>query len=222
MATDGLGSVTMIGMEAESVLDYSRSAEATQPAPALQAMTGQQLAMLACRVLALWLFIGSATSAIAAVYYVIAAIGGPPRVTFSSSGPLLGLVIAAVPLATGVYLWARADRIAIRMWPVEGIVVPTGSVGYGGLMTIALAAVGVSLFVPCVSNLAGAVAYESLQHHNFSDWWRDAYWTREFWMAAVEIPLAGWLVFGGRGIVRIVAWARTAGHRADRAAEPTV
>ena len=181
-------------------------------------MTAHQLAQLACKLIAVWVgaqvvqqWIGTAYLAVEETLYNVGR-RGPPSRTFLA--PMVTLVLFALPIAAGVFLWVRSGWLAGRLVGDAADATVPGGPGVERLLSVGLIVAGAAILVPATRDLAGAAAVAANSHHNFSDWWHDAYWLRAFWSAAVGIGLSAWLMFGGRGLAHLIVRARTAGHPA--------
>ena len=202
-------------MAPDPILDYANKVGPSVPVGVQTVLTGRQLAALACRVIALWIFAGTVEQAVSLVYEVVVAfgaLGSRGSWTRQPTDLAFGLLLIAGPLATGTYLWFGSDRLATRMVPDDAAAVPAGGPGYKGLLSIGLAVAGAIMLSSAVRSLAGAVAEMSLSHGRFADWRHDPFWVRQFWSGMAGLAVTAWLLFGGRGIANLIVWARTAGR----------
>ncbi len=210
----------MASMDDEPILDYDAKNSRPLPVGEVPVLTSRQLAALACRVIALWLVVGTlADMAGVAVEAVTTVTTINTRNAAYFAGPFVGLVALCLPWAAAAYLWVRSDRMAARMVPDDAAAVPAGGPGYPGLLSVALTVAGAAAAVPAIRSLVTAIAYMVQKHSEFAAWWHDPYWVRQFCSSGVGIALAAWLLFGGRGIANLIVWARTAGSAKDGPAQ---
>ena len=214
----------MAAMTPDPVLDYGHNQH--RPPATNQVVSLRRLASLACKLIALWLFSQSAGQVMVVVGMVVGSVtsnlsGSRGLWAGEMAAPVVTLVIAAGPIMAGVFLWVRADRLAARMVADDTSALPVGyGVGYEGLLSIGLTVAGAAVVVPVARDLATAVVYAARAHTDFFGWWHDPYCVRSFWSAGVGLGLSAWLLFGGRGIARLIVWARTAGRPEAVPAQP--
>jgi len=108
-------------------------------------------------------------------------------------------------------LWWNAEAISRWMAPEDSAPVTGPELSAEALMPVA--SMGVGLFavtraVPTFFRFATSVA---LTETTLGDFWNDDSWRVSLASDALLMAWGVWLVFGNRGLVRIVKWARTAG-----------
>jgi hypothetical protein len=167
-------------------------------------LTRQEIAQLACRVVALWVF----AIFLYEFYGVLALIvvqmatareyGGGPRWTellVSGIFPLGHLLVAGL-------LWAMSRWIARRMVGDDPSPVLHVSIRAEDLTAIAFAAVGVFIFVSAMKDLGGMIYLQTREPD--AHIWQTPQWLAKFWGNATGLVLAIWLLMGGRSIVRFL------------------
>ena len=176
-------------------------------------MTRRDIAFLACRILALWLFVQAALnlSAVLVMFTALAAsmFGHTPwRARFVMT--LISGLPGVVQFVAGVLLWWKSAWFARRMAPAEETEGVTALLDARTVMAIACAAVGLFLAVPAVRQLAQFL----LVAVRYSD--EDLYsngtgidFVTQVLPAILQALLAIWLIFGARGIARVVHVMRT-------------
>jgi hypothetical protein len=87
-------------------------------------------------------------------------------------------------------------------------------------MAIAFSAVGMLTLIPSLQALARHVIRLSSGAYRFSDLWASADWQANFWSSIIGVAASIWLIFGSRGVARVVIWARAAAaKRGDESTE---
>ncbi len=88
------------------------------------------------------------------------------------------------------------------------------------VMADAFSANGVFSLAELLRDLAEVFIRVARGEYQFSVYWANATWQANFWSLVIELAMGLWLIFGSRGIVRIVLWARyTPRERGDESAD---
>ena len=142
------------------------------------------------------------------------------------------LVLVIVPIGVGLFLLWRADYLAAKLVPDEAAPGPAapgpaapGPAAPGPadvtlaqrFLPLGLTIAGAVLTVTIVRDLVTTLVITGRSHTGFDQWWHDVGFVRAFWSDVAGIALSAWLMFGSRGIARLVGWARTAGTPAGPA-----
>ncbi|MEX2213733.1 MAG: hypothetical protein WD768_06375 [Phycisphaeraceae bacterium] len=185
-------------------------------------MTRREIATLACKILALWMFAQTALlfgSVI--VVMVISLFGLVFRVDGLDWQTLFAAVVLAGPaiatLIVSLFLWRKAPSLANRMVSDDPTPVTRDALDSHMLMMIASVAVGLFLLVPSLRNLAGSVFEVLASPFSFADWWETPHWRADFISSLVGLILSAYLILGSAGIARAVHRLRNAGtiHHPD-------
>jgi hypothetical protein len=185
-------------------------------------MTRREIATLACKILALWMFAQAAFFIAGVILMAIISVAA----IFTNRGfrwdELVGAAVTGVPalgmLVIGLYFWFRAGRLADRMVSDDETPVTRPDITQADVMAVAFSAVGVFTLVPVFRDLAASFIRIAEDEYRFSEYWASANWQARFWSSIIGLAFALWLIFGSRGIVRVVLWAR--GVAAKRGGEP--
>ena len=157
-------------------------------------MTKRDVAMLACKIVALYAF-----------YYSTVWLG------FLVHSLSMGIIPAALSLVFGIILWHKAERIADRMVGTSEEVV---SVKFNSedILAIAFSVVGLVIILSAIPSIFSLV----LQYWLSDDLSRAAVFAsaqRQAMMVIyfLEIIVGAWLLLGSRGFVRLIKSVRTVG-----------
>jgi hypothetical protein len=178
-------------------------------------LTRLEIAELACKILALWIF-------------AQAALGITPVLLFCfvaffqhSSGSVFAAVTvsALMPLGflfVGVLLWKKAEAIARRMVGSDPTPVVRTELDAKGLMSIAFAAIGLYAVWASSEDLFRKIAQVFLIVHeqgiDRANIWGNINWNASLLGTLGSLAFAVWLLLGSRGIVRIVQRIRGNGQ----------
>ena len=189
-------------------------------------MSARQFASLACKLIALVMFAMSAQGVFATVGLVVIAIvnavGRNGLSPYNVNAAMLDLVLVIVPIGVGLFLLWRADYLAAKLVPDEAAPGPAAP-GPADVtlaqrfLPLGLTIAGAVLTVTIVRDLVTTLVITGRSHTGFDQWWHDVGFVRAFWSDVAGIALSAWLMFGSRGIARLVGWARTAGTPAGPA-----
>lgn len=181
-------------------------------------MTRREIAQLAVKILALWLFGEAIVGLSTVVSFIMALIRSPLDQGFGLQ-EVLSTGSAAIPTVfyflAGLFFWSRAETLAARMVsddraPVTGI-----GIDESGAMSVALTAIGVFILVPTLQGVARHLYFIWTGPYTVMEWLQSPEWQSSFWSSLFALVLALWLMLGSRGIVRAILWLRSAG-RANR------
>jgi hypothetical protein len=123
-------------------------------------MTRREIATLACKILALWMFAQAAFFVAGVLLMGIISIAA----IFTDRGfrwdELAGAAVTGVPalgmLFIGLYFWYRASRLAARMVSDDETPVTRPDITQADLMAVAFSTIGVFTLVPVFRDLAGS------------------------------------------------------------------
>ena len=186
-------------------------------------MTRKEIAALACRILALYLFVRAGLHLVNVVHMPIAVAVGMLDNTFVMANlySLLfavgGLVVPAAAYITfGLLYWFKADALAARIVSEDPTPVASPALDRWGAMTIACVTVGLFLLVRSLGDLAAAIVAATADVEDVVLWRQ----RRDLWGSIVKALLSVWLIFGSRGIVRTIRKLRTAGQKSPNDGGP--
>lgn len=173
-------------------------------------MTKRDMATLACRAMAVWLFVQAVlagTSVVATL--VMVCFEGLPN----WSVPLLALIPMAGILGAGALLWVLSPRLGVWIGGEDAENVELVKISSQSAMTIVLAAAGVYVFAVNLHDLVAALVRPVASNLPMFQWWNNDHWQANLWGAVVGEVIGLWLIFGSRGLTRLIQWARQAGMR---------
>ncbi|MGA3068214.1 MAG: hypothetical protein ABSF29_15325 [Tepidisphaeraceae bacterium] len=175
-------------------------------------MTRLEIATLACKILALWLLAQVVTdlSSIVALTVIIVSriFGGQLPRWEDFEGPLIEGIFWLAQAAIGLFFWFKARQIAERMVSDDPSVVTGTNFTQENAMAVAFSAVGMFTLVPALKAVTRYAIEIFSGAYSFSRLWGSANWEADFWSAVLGLAVSLWLIFGSRGIVRVVMWAR--------------
>jgi hypothetical protein len=182
-------------------------------------MTRYEIAVLACKILALWVLVQIAfllENMLYMVLYLIETLVGssdPNRTYLLSNASLaiLGVGMAVIALC----FWFQAPRLAKWMVSQDATPVTAGQVTKDDVMMVAFSTAGAFLLIQGLERIARTVLAASWGKEPFRYYWSDGLWQAGFWATVVHITAAAWLMLGSRGIVQFVSWLRTAGVHSE-------
>lgn len=178
-------------------------------------MTRQEIATLACKILAVWMFVQTALMAYTVVnMFVSLLIGvfGNGRVGVDLAAAGFASIHVLVMLLIGLMLWFKGSTLAARMVSDDPTPVTRPDMTQEAVLAVALTAVGVFSLISVVRPMATSIISMSLAEET----WTSPRWQAVFWSSMIGLALAIWLIFGSRGIARFVLWVRTAGVNSGR------
>lgn len=180
-------------------------------------MTKHDWAVLACKVLALWALLKGVVWGASDLLSLVALIciglvqDSSDFEWFSFLWMLPTAVPAVASLVLAWVLWTKADRVAVRMMGPEAGPSETPPLEYEGLLSAAVATVGVVLVFLAIPRLIGTIVwaiYCSFPENNVSyDGWRVVA------ISLTQIFLGLWLTVGTKQVVRLLRRLRTFGVR---------
>lgn len=181
-------------------------------------MTRLEIATLACKVLALWLFANAVVVGVSVGPTLVSAVLS----IFGPSGfqhtPLSMVVWTGFPaagyLAMGLFLWFRAASLAGRMVTDDPAPATRADITAEGVMAVAFAAVGV--FV--VTRVLPGIAWGLYQRVGDPRPVGGRGSQPALWPNAIGLGLGLWLLLGSRGIAEVVRRLRRAGQKPDEPA----
>jgi hypothetical protein len=178
-------------------------------------LTRLEIAELACKIFALWVFAHAAlTIAPLLVFLFVAPFQLDSGRPFASSA--LFAVMPAGEILVGVLLWTMSRAIGRRMVRDATAPVARTDIGAEHLMSIAFAVVGIyAVWASCEGLLqkAASAFYIARERGIESAWfWTDIEWKSRLLGTLGSLAFGLWLLFGSRGIVRIVRRIRGNGQ----------
>jgi hypothetical protein len=176
-------------------------------------MNRREIAALACRILALWLFTQAATSLVTTIVEVVTLFNIWDDITRGANqsgisapfGVLLGMSPTLVMIAIGVLLWKKADSVASRMVSDDPAPVTSAQATREDLLGVAYSAMGMFILASSLPELGRTIAQllaadgVGLQNQQL---WQNGAWQGRFWGELTQIAIGLWLLLGSRGIVR--------------------
>lgn len=173
-------------------------------------MTRLEIATLACKILAVWMFVQTVLMAYTVVnMFVSLLIGVFGNGRFGADLAIAGFASlhVLVLLLIGLVLWFKAGTLAARMVSDDPTPVTRPEMTQEAVLAIALTAVGAFALISVLRPMATSIISMSLAEET----WASPRWQAVFWSSLIGLALAIWLIFGSRGIARFVLWVRTAG-----------
>lgn len=178
-------------------------------------MTRQELAVLICKTIALWLFAQVAIMSVGVVFVFVALVGILLGARDPSDGWISFLFTGApavIALSVGLVLWFKAEAIAGRMVKNDPAPIFTGGVDYELALRIALIAVGMYLLIPSLKDLSAACFQVAIADYPVSEWWGDSDWRAYLFADLISFFLSLWLILGSKGVARLIRMARGPGY----------
>jgi hypothetical protein len=177
-------------------------------------MSRREVASLACKILALWLFAQAAVQVAAVVIHVIheiywAAIGDAAY-GWGEFSAVIYSAPAVIMFAVGLFFWRGARWLAGKMVADDPAPVTASSLTQDSVLSVALAAIGVWLLIAAVRGLASNLAVTAGTTQQ-SDWLSGIYLSEALWSYGLALAFALGLIFGSSGISRFILRARRAG-----------
>jgi hypothetical protein len=176
-------------------------------------MTQFEIAKLACRVIAVYLFgigiiyLGSFLGEVGAMILSLSRVRGMNLAVLLGGSGFIAVCYGGV----GALLWNLSGNLAGRIagdstGPITGV--PDAG---RAMLPLAFTAVGAFAFITVAGAFAGDIAYA--MQPTSSRYSGSAFWTPRLWSHGVELALSLWFIFGSRGIAAVVHWVRTAGDK---------
>ena len=182
-------------------------------------MTRLEIATLACKILALYLFAEVVIVGSSVIFMLILTIGGLFSHSARGWDDLLGAAVMGIPTAAtalaALFLWIRAEALAARMVSDDALPVTATDLSADTVMAVAFTAIGVFTLIPVLRDLAGIVFRAVSGPYPFSESWRSASWHAHFWSCLLGLALSLCLMLTPRGVVKAVKWAREAAKKPD-------
>jgi hypothetical protein len=172
-------------------------------------MTKREIAALAFRVLALWVFAQSATGLSIVATGLVSLLSGAFG-KMDQPSVLYGIAIGSVPpivlFAMSAFLWTKADAIAIHLYSDEDTVQPSqgDAPATTDLLAIAFASIGMYILVLAIPEFSSHLAKPLIADVSLREVWADSGWRLIFWTKLLQVALGVWLMIGMRGIARFV------------------
>ncbi|HEY1686625.1 MAG TPA: hypothetical protein VGG19_17820 [Tepidisphaeraceae bacterium] len=184
-------------------------------------MTRHEIAVLACKILALWVVVQivmDLASLLSLAWYLIDNVVVPSRrvgLTIYTYAPILILTVAQSVIAW--VLWFRAPRLASRMVSTDPQPVTNATVTKDDVMAVAISVIGIYLLVQGIDSVVQILLeYKLGSEHGGLAWYLSG-WQSQFWASVIHVVIAIWLILGSRGIVHFMKRVRTAGVRTNTA-----
>ncbi|MHC4563021.1 MAG: hypothetical protein ACYS8X_09645 [Planctomycetota bacterium] len=186
-------------------------------------MTKRELAALACKILALWVvyrgILWLSVSVLSVFYWIVEMCSSGfhyvPMSEWSGRYGVFSVLPGIVAIGFALLLWKKANSLAARMVADESAPPNLASADANSLLTVAIVVLGVVLIVLSLPVIVTTLIWPFFVREvpDAGSRWDSVYWHQSFWAPIVRITLGLWLVCGTRGIVRILARARTMGHK---------
>jgi hypothetical protein len=174
-------------------------------------MTRLEIATLACKILALWMFAQAVTYLAAIIPTLIALMGRmfsyPPLGWRDFDSLVLPLQLLAGQVAVGLVLWFKAEWTARRMVSHESTPVAGSNITQADVMAVAFCAVGVFTLIPALQSVARQIAGLVMGTYRSPS---EVLGSPSFWSSVLVLAVSLWLIVGSHGVVRLVLWARSA------------
>ena len=169
-------------------------------------MTKRDWAVLACKVLALWILFQGIGGVISFVGIIIE--------SFRSAGgeyPLLWGMGPVVITGFGALLWVSAPWFAEKVFPEDACGKVTPADGEA-LLSVAVLAIGASIFMSGSVGLINAVITAlAARHIDAGDAWPR--WYGGIGSSVVKMVVGVWFIGGNRGVINLLQRCRTLGWR---------
>jgi hypothetical protein len=170
-------------------------------------LTRFEIAVLACRILALWLFAEVVTNMSSLLLLVPAVLFGQGlREAFGAAGIMpffyIGTLIAAI------FIWKKAPYLARRMVDDSSVPVRTVNMDQQNWMVLACTAIGLYALWNSSYGLAqklSQIIYFSRQYgFENADLLGNINWMSDLWAQLGSLAFGLWLLLGSRGVVRLI------------------
>lgn len=185
-------------------------------------MTRLEIATLACKILALWLFAQAVILGVRVGPTLVSAVLSVFGPRGFQDAPLWMVVWGGFPvlgyLAMGLFLWFRAAGLARRMVTDDPAPATRADITEEGVMAVAFAAVGVFVLASVFPGIAWSLYQRSAARDSVGVYRPGGEWQPALCSHAIGLGLGLWLLLGSRGIAKVVRWARRAGHKPDQPA----
>jgi hypothetical protein len=185
-------------------------------------MTRHEIATLACKLLALWIIIQGVLYLPYLLYWLF--LGIATAHNEFAAGFQLSAVYSFLSIGSfliGLALWLLAPRLAARMVKSDDTAIVFPDLTQSSAMVVAFTAIGVFTLVPALKDLANLTMLYMENNSTQPQLWNNADTGTQLASFIIELLLSLWLIFGSRGIVRLVLWARTAATKHQTPAPPS-
>lgn len=170
-------------------------------------MTKRDIASLACRIIAVYLFTEAALSLSGGLIATLVALGtmmSELRWEFLHFLQTAIYIVPGIGMAiAGWILWIKSERVAQLMVADDSTFVVVAQLTAADILSIALSISGVFMFVDSIQHLVRNLALIT-QEKDFSYWKQTPSWNQALWSAGIEFAFSLWLIFGSRGIASII------------------
>jgi hypothetical protein len=177
-------------------------------------MTRHEIAKLACRILAVWLFCQTVVQLYGVVLFMLFGIRElfSDRANWTFLAGSAGVGLAGLGYAViGIILWWQSGRIAGRMVSSDPAPVTAANLDQNGAMSIAFCAVGVLLAGQAIPEMTRPVYAMVREYLDYQQVFSINYFEIKFWTNVGQLALALWLIFGACGLANLVRRMRTLG-----------
>lgn len=170
-------------------------------------MNKHDVAKLACRIMAIWVFVQLAVDLTATLTVMTSLmLAGETQHVLQFLLSALSLLPLAIRIAVGVFLWRKADFIASRM--TADIADSNAAINAGfastDILQIALPLVGFLILATGLSHLANFISIAIRSNELSASPWTDS----GLYSTILIFALAAWLIIGARGIANTITRLR--------------
>lgn len=178
-------------------------------------MSRHELAVLACKILALWVVVQIAYLLENFLYMIFflfkwSISSNEADRNFAMANVTFGVLVIGLAIIAAI-LWYQAPRLAKSMVSQDPAPVTSGKLTMSDIMLVAFATLGIFILVNGLKESVRLLLTGIWGTEPFRAQWNNGLWQAGFWAAVIQAALGAWLVFGSKGIVRFVIWLRTAG-----------
>jgi hypothetical protein len=179
-------------------------------------MTRQEIAILVCRAMAVYLIglaiVLSGSFGLWGIFLFFGWAFGRSDIDWTMVSATLGLSVPTVVLFVfAACLWKLSPHIGRRMVSDDRTPVGPSNVTKDDVLVLAFTVVGVGLGIPEFHQLARNVLEAIFSNEPFRHFWTSGPWQAEIWSHLLGVLLAAWLAVGARGVVKFILYLRTAG-----------
>jgi hypothetical protein len=166
-------------------------------------MTRQDIAKLACRIIALWLFCQAAIGLYTIFVFILQAVfqsANGDNVEFDYAGSIVPALMFLGTFLMGALLWWKSDWISRKMIPDATTTVLVGPITTKDALSVALSVVGILIIVDILPKLCRViyVAYKDSEHR------QDVKSQASIIGDIIKLLLGIWILFGSRGIANLI------------------
>ena len=155
-------------------------------------MTRHELAALACKIIAIYIFFKAFLYVGQLIYVIVSIIAGRDM-------KVVDFIPAVILVLLGLLFWNSANWLASKMVSSDPSPVGFTSIGMDGLLTIAFAVFGAYAIVNGLSVVASQVILLGYQDERFYAMRWETTVTALVWLA-----VGLWLMFGSKGLAKFV------------------